>query len=267
MSILSLVADAYNNLLKLNNIEIIILFDDANNVWLSYNELLNALGYKDAKTQKRRISLDNKYFDTFKNIYSKSSLNKFDKNKVSHRLKMINESGLYILLYKSNKDIAKKLAEKFFSEVLPELRKTGKYILDKSDSKYKKQITKKIQLYQQELKRTRKYTYTNKTGKGFIYVIKIKTSQDGKEKKSYKIGYTANLEKRMATYKTGNPDIELEHYENINCNKKQLEKCIINLNILKLLKNKTEVICDTPLEKIKNEIEECKKLINKFTKS
>lgn len=267
MSILSLVADAYNNLLKLNNIEIIILFDDANNVWLSYNELLNALGYKDAKTQKRRISLDNKYFDTFKNIYSKSSLNKFDKNKVSHRLKMINESGLYILLYKSNKDIAKKLAEKFFSEVLPELRKTGKYILDKSDSKYKKQITKKIQLYQQELKRTRKYTYTNKTGKGFIYVIKIKTSQDGKEKKCYKIGYTANLEKRMATYKTGNPDIELEHYENINCNKKQLEKCIINLNILKLLKNKTEVICDTPLEKIKNEIEECKKLINKFTKS
>lgn len=69
----------------------------------------------------------------------------------------------------------------------------------------------------------------------------------------------------MATYKTGNPDVELEHYENINSNKKQLEKCIINLNILKLLKNKTEVICDTPLEKIKNEIEECKKLINKFS--
>ena len=27
----------------------------------------------------------------------------------------------------------------------------------------------------------------------------------------------------QATYKTGNPDIELAHQENVNCNKKQLD--------------------------------------------
>jgi hypothetical protein len=35
----------------------------------------------------------------------------------------------------------------------------------------------------------------------------------------------------------------------------------MNLNILKRLKNKREVICDVPLEKIKEEIEDCKKLL------
>jgi hypothetical protein len=39
----------------------------------------------------------------------------------------------------------------------------------------------------------------------------------------------------------------------------------MNLNILKRLKNKTEVICDVPLEKIKKEIEDCKKLLEKYS--
>lgn len=37
----------------------------------------------------------------------------------------------------------------------------------------------------------------------------------------------------------------------------------MNLNILKRLKNKTEVICDVSLEKIKEEIEDCEKLLEK----
>jgi hypothetical protein len=32
-----------------------------------------------------------------------------------------------------------------------------------------------------------------------------------------------------------------------------------------VLKNKTEVICDVPLEKIKEEIEDCKKLLEKYS--
>jgi len=79
----------------------------------------------------------------------------------------------------------------------------------------------------------------------------------------HKIGYTNNLERRLTTYKTGNPDIELVYSENLNCNKKQLETCVVNLNTLKLLKNKTEVICDVPLRKILEEIEDCKSLLNK----
>lgn len=129
-----------------------------------------------------------------------------------------------------------------------------------------KKLTRRIKNLDLELKRTQKQSYNNRTGQGFIYVLKVNTIQNGYNKVCYKIGYTANLENRMATYKTGNPNIELAHHENINCNKKQLEKCILNLNTLKLLKNKTEIICNVSLEKIKEEIEECKKIINKFEK-
>ena len=73
------------------------------------------------------------------------------------------------------------------------------------------------------------------------------------------------MEKRISTYKTGNPDIEIVYHENLKCNKKQLESCIINLNILKKLKNKTEIICDVSLEKIKEEIQDCKKLLAKYS--
>ena len=264
MSISSLILDIYENKLKLNDCNILLLIDNTNSIWFCYNDILNSLWYKDSKTQKKRLALDSKYFDTFKNILSKSNTNNID-NIAPNTLKMINESGLYVLLNRSNKTIAKELSERLFADVLPELRKKGKFVLNSVDKKKMQTLTNKIKLYQQELKHTKKQSYSNKTGKGFIYVLKVKTAVDGQNKICYKIGYTANLEKRLATYRTGNPDIELAHQENLKCNKKQLETCILNLNILKRLKNKTEVICDAPLEKIKEEIEDCKKLLEKHS--
>ena len=119
MTLINILTDVYNNTLKINNNNILILFDNANNIWFSYNDILNSLGYKYVKIQKQRLDIDNKYFDTFKNIYTKSNKNKINKNDYSHRLKMINESGLYVLLNKSNKKFAKKLSEQIFAEVLP----------------------------------------------------------------------------------------------------------------------------------------------------
>jgi hypothetical protein len=122
-----------------------------------------------------------------------------------------------------------------------------------------------LQLKDKEIKRTIKHSYEDKTKQGFIYVLKIKTIQDGMQKVCHKIGYTANLEKRLATYKTGNPDVELAHYENLHCDKKQLETCVMNLNILKRLQNRTEVICNVSLNKIIEEINDCKKILKKHT--
>ena len=53
MSITNLILDIYNNQLKLNNTNIILLIDNDNTIWFSYNDLLNSLGYKDSKTQKK----------------------------------------------------------------------------------------------------------------------------------------------------------------------------------------------------------------------
>jgi len=269
MSISSLITNIYDNILKFNNVDIIILFDESNNIWLSYNNVLNSINYKDSKTQKKRFQLDNKYFDTYENLYKKSKLNNQNTN-IQPATKMINESGLYILLNKSSKKIAKDLLEKMFTDILPALRKTGKFNLNTTEKENMKKLTKKMQLIQKEqtMKRltSKKYTkYNNISGKGFIYILKVKTIKDGIEKICYKIGYASNLNKRLETYKTGHPDIELVHQENVNVNKKQLEKCVLNLNIMKRLTSKNEIICDNTLEEIKNEIKDCKKLISKYT--
>ena len=48
---------------------------------------------------------------------------------------MINESGLLVLLNRSNKSIAKDLTEELLSDVLPTLRKKGMYVLDSIEKK------------------------------------------------------------------------------------------------------------------------------------
>ena len=77
---------------------------------------------------------------------------------------------------------------------------------------------------------TKQYTkYINTSKKGFIYILKVKMLRAGIKKICYKIGYTSDLNKRLESYKTGHPDIELVYQENVNVNKKQLEKCVLNL--------------------------------------
>ena len=208
--------------------------------------------------------MDDKYFDTYENLYPQSKLNKINLKNQQPIEKMINEAGIYELLRKSRKPLAEKLSKTLFTEVLPELRNTGKFVLNTTEKQNMNKLTSKIKLYQKELKRTIKQSKQDKTGNGFIYILKVKTIHNGNNKICYKIGYTSDIEKRLATYKTGNPDVELVHSENLHCNKKQLESCVINLNILKLLKNKTEVICDVPLKKILEELEDCKRLLEKY---
>jgi prophage antirepressor-like protein len=269
MSLPTIVTDIYENIIKFNNVNIVLLFDDDNNIWFSYNGILESIGYTDIKKKKNRLQLDNKYFDTYENIYSTSSANKSANKSIHPHTKMINEPGLYLLLSKSNKELAKKLLEKMMIDVLPSIRKKGSYSLRADEKAKLRKLTQKLKLKSREQllhNRTSK-NYSNITGKGFIYVLKVKALDDGREKQCYKIGYTSNLNKRLATYKTGHPDIELAHQENVNCNKKQLEQCVLNLNILKKLTSRNEILCDRSLKEIKDEIEDCKKLIKKHTSS
>jgi prophage antirepressor-like protein len=267
MSISTILTDIYDNIIKFNNIDIIVLFDNSNNLWFSYNNILNSIGYNNAKMQTWRLKLDHKYFDTYENIFKKSSINKHTQKNIQPHMKMINEPGIYLLLSKSNKELAKKLLEKMMVDILPSIRKVGSYSLQTDEKKQIKKLTQKLRLKsrEQSLHSKTSKNYTNATGKGFIYVLKVKTLHNGTEKQCYKIGYTADLNKRLATYKTGNPDVELAHQENVNCNKKQLEQCVLNLNILKKLGSKNEIICDSSLKEIKDEIDDCKKIIQKHS--
>lgn len=265
MPISNIIIKIYDNILNLNNTEIIILFDNTNSVWFSYINILKSLGYKNVNLQKARLQLDDKYLSTYSNIFNLSNNNKKILNNIQPHMKMISEAGLYFLLSKSNKAYSKLLLEELFTEILPSLRKTGKFNLNTTEKQNMKKLTKKMRLIQKE--QTIKYRttkkYTDISGKGFIYVLKVKKLKNGNVIICYKIGYATNLNERLETYKTGHPDIELVHSENVNVSKKQLEKCVLNLNILKRLSNKSEIICNKSLDEIKSEINDCKKLIQK----
>lgn len=266
MSLAEILTNIYDNIFNFNNTNIIILFDKDNTLWLSYNDILKSLGYTDIKKLKKRLNIDDEFFSTYDKIYSQSKLNKIKLDYQKPNEKFISESGIYLLLSQSSKAGAKELSKVLFTKVLPELRKKGKFIMNTAEKKSINTLTKKLKLYQKEISKTKKQYFSNNTNNGFIYILKVKTSHNGTEKICYKIGYTANLEKRLQTYKTGNPDIELVYHENLKCNKKMLEKCIMNLNTLKLLKSKTEIICDVTLDKLKTEIQDCKKLLAKHNK-
>ena len=272
MSLVNLIVDIYQNIIDINGKKILVLIDNDNKIWFSLRQIFKILEYKNVRIEIQRIEIDDKEILTLeklmKNIPSKNHIEY--NNYIRTYMKMISEVGLFMLLDKSKKTKALELKKILYTKVLPSIRKTGEYKVNKEDKLKLKKLTKKIHLIQKEqsIKRltSKRYTeYKNTTGKGFIYVLKVKKLRNGIIKICYKIGYATNLNKRLESYKTGHPDIELVHQENVNVSKKQLEKCVLNLNIMKLLSSKNEIICDSSLEEIKNEIQDCKKIISKYS--
>ena len=63
----------------------------------------------------------------------------------------INESGLYEFLSFSNKDLAKKFMNKYFQEIMPEIRKYGKYEVSEKDKQKLNELNTTIDNYKQEM--------------------------------------------------------------------------------------------------------------------
>ena len=270
MSLGNLIVDIYQNIIDINGNKILVLTDNDNKIWFSLRQILNSLEYKNVKAEIKRLEIDDKEIlnleTLLKNVPTKYHIEY--NNYIRSYMKMISESGLFMLLDKSHKPKAVELKRILYSDVLPSIRKSGKFSVNSIDKIKLKNLTKKLQLFQKEqsIKRltSKRFTdYKNTSGKGFIYVLKVKKIKNGSIQICYKIGYASNLNKRLESYKTGHPDIELVHQENVNVSKKQLEKCVLNLNILKTLSSKNEIICDKSLEEIKSEISDCIKLIEK----
>jgi len=269
------IIQTFDNLIKLNDVEISIFYDNHKKLWFSLRDIFESLEYKNIKAEIKRLDIETKHISNYKNISSNvaNKLKIYNKTKsinkiktIHPQLKLIDEAGLYILLNNSTKQLAKEFRDELFSNILPKLRENGEFKFNTNDRKKLKKIKKTLKLIKKEqfIKKLTSKKYNNLTGKGFIYVLKIKIIKNGINKICYKIGYASNLNYRLETYKTGNPDVELVHQENVNVSKKQLEKCVLNLNIMKRLSNKNEIICDRSLEEIKHEIKDCKILIDKY---
>lgn len=165
----------------------------------------------------------------------------------------IDESGLYKLLTHSKKELAQKFRDDIFSNILPSIRKTGKYDIEKkSKSKLKELNSELIQLKNNQ--RNIKYP----EGKA-IYVIK----QIINNKKYYKLGRTKNLNKRLKVYNTGNVNKLLYKYFCIIDDEK-LDTCIKKfMRNKEYIKNKEFYV--TNIKNIVKILNICNKKIKKLS--
>jgi len=207
--------DIYNNILKYDDTEIIVIFDKDNNIWFSGIQISRMLEYKFPEQAIRK---------KVKKIYKKrldeltDNPKEYGKNTQPHSI-FINEAGLYTLINSSKQDVAKKFKEWIFGEVLPKLRQTGKYELEQKykdklngvanelEQKYKKQLEQiktKINQLEEKNRILENNQKKNKFPKGgVIYVVRPFGTEN---ENLLKVGKTNDLKSRMNTYNTGVPN-------------------------------------------------------------
>ena len=247
--------DIKNGIFMFNEIAFNIIIDKKDNIWFNANNLCRILKYKDPKDALRKHvdKQDKTYLENIKQMYKTEKGKNVQMNTI-----YINESGLYSLLFKSRLEIGIKFKKWITSEVIPNIRKHGKYIIN---DKYKKKIKKlnielerikkeniKINNINEELENNiKKEIYPN----GGVFYI-TKTNKD----KIYKIGITKELNKRCKTYNTSCVNnVNVIYYKRVEC-PKQVELCVKSLLYKYRYNNKREFYnCDVKI--IKNALRNC----------
>ena len=178
-------------------------------------------------------------------------------NTIKHNKLFINESGLYEVLSKSTKPLAKIFLNKYFTEIMPRIRKTGKYISNKNDMSKIKKLNDKIDNYKTELNYYNDKYKFEPSIHGYIYICENNQIKNGINIKCLKVGYDDDMEKRMRQYKVGNFKHKLLSYIPLKIDRKQIESCIKMRLKPHLTKLVTDTVCFTSLEKLKIDIIDC----------
>jgi prophage antirepressor-like protein len=159
-------------------------------------DLIRALGYKSV-LNIYRMNIPKEFITKIENINLSPTMGipcKFQPN-----TQFINETGLNFILIKSNNKIANDFINKYMYEIMPEIRKTGQFILDKQSKKELSKINNELNKIKYENKELinnlRNLVYPK--GPSLYIIIKIHNN-----KKYFKIGYTNNLNKRLKVYNT-----------------------------------------------------------------
>ena len=208
--------EIFNEILKINDNDIAILFDKKGNIWFGLSDIIKSLDYSNYNKARKKLRINRNNVKIYLKIHS-GPLEGPCTSKRPHK-KFINESGLYELLSISTKPLAKIFMNKYFTEIMPKIRESGMYILDKKSKKELDKVNKKLN----SIKLSNKDLLLNLKNIDYpegshIYIIK--------QKKFYKIGYTKNLNRRIKTYNTCNANKIYFNYiikvENI-----EIDKCI-----------------------------------------
>ena len=249
--------EIFNEILKINDNDIAILFDKKGNIWFGLRDIIKSLGYINIENAitKIKITIDNK--KSYDKIQPPSG--EGGSKSIKPHKKFINESGLYELLSISTKPLAKIFMNKYFTEIMPKIRETGMYFLDKKSKKELDKVNKKLN----SVKKSNKSLLNNQrniiypVGNALYVITKIIN-----KKKYYKIGYTKNLNKRLKVYNTGEPNKILFNYY-VMVKNKEIDNCI--KSIMKneeFIKNKEYYM--TTLTKILRFISKCDKTLDKI---
>jgi prophage antirepressor-like protein len=162
-------------------------------------------------------------------------------------MNIINESGLYKLIMRSNKPVAQKFQEVVCEEILPEIRKKGQYkiqsIIDKNkeleeekkkveeeknklqEEKNKIEEEKNLRIKNLENKILKKQKRTVYNDKNFIYIVQ---DEFHKKDRIYIIGKAIDLAQRLSDYNKTR-DYEVIYYRNCNSAEQMshIEKCVL----------------------------------------
>ena len=150
---------------------------------------------------------------------------------------------------------AKEFQDWLMDDVLPNLRKYGKYEINKKIKQKLKNLNKKIKKLKKDNIKLKKDMTKNKFPKGtHVYIIE--------DNNKYKIGYTDDLQKRIQTYNTGRSDkVEYAYYKKTKCGK-EVETCLKSmLNKYIYKSNKEFYVCNIDI--IIKKILKCIKYENK----
>jgi prophage antirepressor-like protein len=249
--------EIFNEILKINNNDIVILFDKKGNVWFGLRDIIKSLGYKNLENAitKIKITINNK--KSYDKIQPPSG--EGGSKSIKPHKKFINEAGLYELLAISSKPFAKIFMNKYFTEIMPQIRQYGSYILDKTNKLKLDKVNKKLN----SVKKSNKSLTNNQRniiypdGNALYVITKIIN-----KKKYYKIGYTKNLNNRLKVYNTGEPNKILFTYF-LMVKNKEIDSCI-----KKIMKNeefiKNKEYYMTTLNKILKFISKCDITLNKI---
>ena len=247
--------DIFNKILRIGDKDIFIIFDIKGEIWLSFKSLLSSLEYSSYTKQLTKLNIDKNFIKYYKDIKKVPYFSGVPLN-FQNSTKFINESGLYQLLSHSTKPIAKLFMDKYFTEIMPQIRKTGKYEVNKEEMTKIKKLSKRINLYKEELKHHEKFKF-EKSENGYFYISENITINKGKEIKCLKVGYCKDIEKRMKVYKVGHYKYKLLLYIPIVLDGKQLEDCVKSKMKMHLKKIGSDTLCFTSLQNLKKEILSC----------
>jgi len=107
--------------IQINNKNIIIIKDNNNKIWFSISDILKTLGYSSPNKENKRTDINIENIKTYQEIYDslKEKYINFEKpTNLQPHMKMTNEIGIYLILIKSKKQIAKQFRDLLNKEIL-----------------------------------------------------------------------------------------------------------------------------------------------------